>query len=1151
MPQIKVGFDRIPIPEVITFEPLYDIVKGVPLRDANNKIIVTETVGAVEALSKADNSTSVFVNNDKDYTLGIEEQFPETSEVSTTLLGIPRAETQLSLFSDVSTYGRNPEEWEFFNYNGVFGRPAGWYNRENQIYGNHYSTRLVEETNEQALVIETFPVAYTFAEGPRNPNYNEAVFERFSKFIDLGNYFYDQFINNYPLFAERNFISSSQITYNGTDVEYLLDDDDESYALIENWCQAWMNLRDGLLLHPGTGQKITFPGGYDATNTRPGNSSSARYYGKLQSKKAYRYQPGRISGFTYGFRCSRDEASTDNIIEWGIGNPTDQYVFQVRGPEFNIVRRSTVRLPVETLERMGFQEDDQQLVTSSEPFVDDQFYELVIGRDFFNGDPLNGNGRSGYLLEPTKVTMYKVEFGWYGAIGAKFYAYVPVDNGDARWVLLHTLTIENQLSEPCLQDPYFRFIYVQDIQNTSNIREPQYLYKYGASCYIDGGDQSGGAYYEYSSDDNAINSIRQNSLAGIYPKQEILNQDGVPKPNKKNVYPVDLKISTEQLTEINIVEIDGCPAFGHHYAPSLHAKENGIVRSINILESLEEFTINPQPLKNISSISNANPAIITTTEYHYYFSGQKVAFTGIVPETHPLNNTEAYVDVLGDTQFALFTDPQLSTGVDGTNFPTYISGGDLEGNPILTDKDFNSKLISQYIYSTYVNDDNKQNVDGALIERRGFDEIYEITREPLPAELSETLSMTDVDTTAVRFSSYYGAIAGSLYPITGDGFDLNFLNPVRRESTGQWCEFAIAVSENKPILISENDALGNPRERFGFELKGTTTQIEANLDDLLVAEFTHSSIYRDRDGYEVNEGDRPAGVRMDIDYRLPRPAGDDSGVCSGVRCKILPRIEYAVSYATEVSSATQGTLTGHFIVWEAEPVELRESAGVNIIGGEFGADGTGSGLTFLSNIDETIPDNQGDTDFFAEISGDPGSGSFVLSLSPINLATRTLTGDSRKDISVTKIFSFQPKPLYVTVWMRDNARVNNVTITEFINGTTRAFCPEWIVNDGVDLVFSGQSQPGVPAANYLEKERLASTSVDVQNVNPLRPGQLKETLYVAPNTNNVAKLDSIYGPDRTTISPGLLNTTATFVTARSMINNDLNLVSISLTTKEE
>jgi hypothetical protein len=135
--------------------------------------------------------------------------------------------------------------------------------------------------------------------------------------------------------------------------------------------------------------------------------------------------------------------------------------------------------------------------------------------------------------------------------------------------------------------------------------------------------------------------------------------------------------------------------------------------------------------------------------------------------------------------------------------------------------------------------------------------------------------------------------------------------------------------------------------------------------------------------------------------------------------------------------------------------------------------------------------------------------------------------------------------------MRDNAKMNNVTITEYINGSTRAFCPEWISNSGIDIVFSGGASSGVPAANYLEKERLASTSVDVQNSQPLRPGKLKDTLYVSPNRNNTVGLDSVYGPDRTTITPGILNTTATFVTARSLINNDVNLVSASITTKED
>jgi hypothetical protein len=49
-------------------------------------------------------------------------------------------------------------------------------------------------------------------------------------------------------------------------------------------------------------------------------------------------------------------------------------------------------------------------------------WETVIPRTKFNGDSLLGTGPSGYILSFENVTMYKIEYSWYGAIGAKFYA---------------------------------------------------------------------------------------------------------------------------------------------------------------------------------------------------------------------------------------------------------------------------------------------------------------------------------------------------------------------------------------------------------------------------------------------------------------------------------------------------------------------------------------------------------------------------------------------------------------------------------------------------------------------------------------------------------------------------------------------------------
>ena len=101
-------------------------------------------------------------------------------------------------------------------------------------------------------------------------------------------------------------------------------------------------------------------------------------------------------------------------------------------------------------------------------------YEYRVPRSRFSGDRLDGatddllysdavaDKRAGsqvqnadtlefetdtsiWNLDFTKVTMYKIEFSWYGAVGALFLAYVPVSNGEARWVRVHHLRASNQL----------------------------------------------------------------------------------------------------------------------------------------------------------------------------------------------------------------------------------------------------------------------------------------------------------------------------------------------------------------------------------------------------------------------------------------------------------------------------------------------------------------------------------------------------------------------------------------------------------------------------------------------------------------------------------------------------------------------------------
>jgi hypothetical protein len=132
-------------------------------------------------------------------------------------------------------------------------------------------------------------------------------------------------------------------------------------------------------------------------------------------------------------------------------------------------------------------------------------------------DPTTGDqltDSSIWNLDFTKVTMYKVEFSWYGAVGALFLAYVPVESGEARWVRVHHLRASNQLKVSSLGNatlPITYLVYGGGNQNRygyQNTERPastfnygsssEHIVKYGASYYIDGGDRGTVKLFSYS-----------------------------------------------------------------------------------------------------------------------------------------------------------------------------------------------------------------------------------------------------------------------------------------------------------------------------------------------------------------------------------------------------------------------------------------------------------------------------------------------------------------------------------------------------------------------------------------------------------------------------------------------------------------------------
>ena len=124
-----------------------------------------------------------------------------------------------------------------------------------------------------------------------------------------------------------------------------------------------------------------------------------------------------------------------------------------------------------------------------------------------------------YGYDFTKVTMLKIEFSWYGAVGALFLAYVPVGNGEARWVRVHHLRASNQLKIASLGNATLPITYTTygggdsvslgDSEDTANENQgydkgyessSHHIVKYGASYYIDGGDRGTVRLYSHNND---------------------------------------------------------------------------------------------------------------------------------------------------------------------------------------------------------------------------------------------------------------------------------------------------------------------------------------------------------------------------------------------------------------------------------------------------------------------------------------------------------------------------------------------------------------------------------------------------------------------------------------------------------------------------
>ena len=1245
--QIKIGLDKVPAPLTKKFTQLVDI-EGTKLFDAAGNPLVTAEDESLQAFTTSDNALSVYTNNTPldGGSIPVVEQFPETSQVSSSLLGVPRGEEQLSLFSDVATYGLDEDSWNEYTFSDITV-PYQWYRKKHPIHGRRSNPEFKEGSKEQALFLRTFPSQYSYPRGPRSKLEDEPTegFRRYMNFIALGRYFYNLFQQRgFTDFAERWFldpVSASVIDRNtpaniltddelrlldGTtltfignqsfyDVNYGKDDIQDSFDDIETWTYFFEKIKRGTAYFPSN----TVYGRFDeediypkivafATNEcLPGGSSTRFQVACLESKRAFRYQPGRASGFTFGSRITTDPISAATVCELGCANDTDQYMFQLRGTQLNIVRRSTIPMPIELLERQNLTQDDQ---TTDPIYIrgignDIPLYETVIPRSKWNGDALLGTGDSGYILSFEDVTMYKIEFSWYGAIGAKFYAYIPSGNGEARWALLHTLIIENGMGQPVLQNPDFKFKYTLYSTNTATIESPILLYKYGSSYYIDGGDEGTQHISTVSSDNKSFSS--RTPVLGLLPKNDILNLDGVPVKNGKKSYPTTLSVNSTKDCRIDIMDIQGCSDGVHfNYSPSIHMDgRNPRTRELTLRYGQGDTVFNiVQPSNNLISGTvavNIDEKVVTGTGTSFQSDLQVGDLITIGEDEleHKINR------IVSDTELTLSDDYTNTDSAD-------VTGQQVRFFHKFNPEDTYGKFIADGVYGQYLNSANALGTTAAIMRRQDPSPDFSLVegidvRDALKLDFSILDRTQDIQ----GYLTNYHTVVGSDTPIFANKFKIHFLNPNKKEgtySTRHFAEFTVGVTPHKPTPPDGIDTF----DRLHFETSPGVFE-EYNREDYPSVEYVHDRVrFLEKQQAEYFEWHGAYGRgRFEVDPRNPIPVGSStqSGFISSVVGEVTIQ-SFTVSdqlgdYVEDDGTQYQGLKRLIFASGNTpsnNDIKFTDTlsdgqpdptSGISEIGAQFVGTGfffkspiitpaSGSKYVYVdpsitSNSDGvTLDDTLGPTTISAESGNTKTIQTKIITLKD-DFQAQSFDDNGTSlfpyhTFNVSQAIAFNDQPLYPVFALQDNAHINGVVIEEiFDNGEVICHTPTFKTDDSsynpninIDnsIPESDRSLPGHsgdPSSTSLktpqsfnEEDRMSALRFDKTCQNPLRSGNTITSFFVEGGDPAKIDLSNIFAQDRKGLSTGLLNTSALYFTATELDDQTAQgNVELALTIKEQ
>ena len=369
-------------------------------------------------------------------------------------------------------------------------------------------------------------------------------------------------------------------------------------------------------------------------------------------------------------------------------------------------------------------------------------------------DGIDGQVDSLYEIDFEKVLMNKIEFSWYGAVGALFLVYVPVGNGEARWVRVHHLRASNQLKVASLGNATLPLTYNifgggtpktlgRSISAASNYAggktASEFVIKYGSSYYIDGGDRGTVKLFNYSNEE--LVDVESNVYVLRGQDGDIVPSDG---GDKIVVNYTAIKLKSDNSPSANIGKVDDI-FMGAKVRTSNAADTNITVRFV---ERIDENSIRLHLNRNLSAstagtdeieiITNTGQAVYGLTSKTNITSSQgfqvrnrvqvyptklSAALTSTVAQAdsvklelnkNAIYQEDAVYSILEDTPPAYGILPTDGTRLEVTGLATRLNSGNSTG-------DFNGLSTTDKLYGWFF----VENTDGGN-PRALFGYVYKL-----------------------------------------------------------------------------------------------------------------------------------------------------------------------------------------------------------------------------------------------------------------------------------------------------------------------------------------------------------------------------------------------------------------------------------------